>query len=224
MPSLFPDFEYDIFISYRNKDNKGDHWVTEFVNALKTELESTFKENISIYFDENPHDGLLENHEVDDSLREKLKCLILIPIISRTYCDPKAFAWEHEFRAFVRQARDDQFGLKTKLAGGNVASRVLPIKIHEISPQDKQLFENEVDGVMRSIDFIYKATGVNRALTPSDSPDKNQNQTFYRDPINKTANAISDIIGGLQGKEQSATTGKNSTPEIQNSTSIAASN
>lgn len=44
------------FISYRQKDNKGDHWVTEFVNTLKTELEATFKEDISIYIDENPHD------------------------------------------------------------------------------------------------------------------------------------------------------------------------
>ena len=36
MPSVIPGFEYDIFISYRHKDNKGAHWVTEFVNALKT--------------------------------------------------------------------------------------------------------------------------------------------------------------------------------------------
>ena len=53
MPALIQGFAYDIFISYRQKDNKGEHWVTEFVNALKTELESTFKEDISIYFDEN---------------------------------------------------------------------------------------------------------------------------------------------------------------------------
>ena len=59
MPSLIPGYEYDIFVSYRQKDNKGDRWVTEFVSALKAELEATFKEDISIYFDENPHDGLL---------------------------------------------------------------------------------------------------------------------------------------------------------------------
>jgi hypothetical protein len=41
MPSLISGFEYDIFISYRQKDNKGDRWVSEFVEALKTELEST---------------------------------------------------------------------------------------------------------------------------------------------------------------------------------------
>ncbi len=44
MASLIPGYEYDIFISYRQKDNKGDKWVSEFVEALKTELESTFKE------------------------------------------------------------------------------------------------------------------------------------------------------------------------------------
>ena len=100
MASLIPGYEYDIFISYRQKDNKGDKWVSEFVDALKDELESTFKEEISVYFDINPHDA----HDVNESLKEKLKCLIFIPIISRTYCDPKSFAWEHEFKVFVEQA------------------------------------------------------------------------------------------------------------------------
>ena len=104
MASLLPGYEYDIFISYRQKDNKHDGWVTEFVDNLKGELEATFKEDVSVYFDINPHDGLLETHDVDASLKEKLKCLIFIPIISRTYCDPKSFAWEHEFKAFVELA------------------------------------------------------------------------------------------------------------------------
>jgi|GEM_PF-5929706 len=42
MASLIPGFEYDIFISYRQKDNKGDMWVSTLVEALKTGLESTF--------------------------------------------------------------------------------------------------------------------------------------------------------------------------------------
>ena len=66
MASLVSGFEYDIFISYRQKDNKGARWVSEFVDSLKTELESTFKEEISVYFDINPHDGLLETHDVDE--------------------------------------------------------------------------------------------------------------------------------------------------------------
>ena len=67
MPSIIPGYEYDIFISYRQNDNQ-EGWVTEFINSLNREIKSTFKENISIYFDENPHDGLLETHAVDDSL------------------------------------------------------------------------------------------------------------------------------------------------------------
>ena len=91
MPGIIQGYTYDIFISYRQKDNKHDGWVTEFVNHLKGELESTFKEEISVYFDINSHDGLLETHDVGASLKEKLKCLIFIPIISRTYCDPRFF-------------------------------------------------------------------------------------------------------------------------------------
>src|SRR5674476_906605 len=119
MTSLIQGFEYDIFISYRQKDNKGDKWVSEFVDALKDELEATFKEEVSVYFDINPHDGLLETHDVDASLKEKLKCLVFIPIISQTYCDSKSYAWAHEFKAFIELATKDQFGLKVKLPGGN---------------------------------------------------------------------------------------------------------
>src|SRR5512137_995403 len=139
MASLFPGFEYDIFISYRQKDNKHDGWVTEFVNQLKGELEATFKEDISIYFDENPHDGLLETHDVDKSLESKLKCLIFIPIISQTYCDSKSFAWQHEFCAFNKLAKEDQLGRDIKLTSGNVASRILPVKIHNLELEDKEL-------------------------------------------------------------------------------------
>ena len=73
MASLISGYEYDIFISYRQKDNKGEKWVSEFVEALKTELDLAFKEEISVYFDINPHDGLLETHDVDESLKQKLK-------------------------------------------------------------------------------------------------------------------------------------------------------
>src|SRR5450759_4358052 len=134
MSSIISDYKYDIFISYRQKDNKHDGWVTEFVDNLKGELESTFKEEISVYFDINPHDGLLEIHDVNASLKEKLKCLIFIPIISRTYCDPKSFAWQNEFVAFNKMPKEDHFGRDIRLTGGNVASRILPIKINVQKP------------------------------------------------------------------------------------------
>ena len=201
MPSLIPGYEYDIFISYRQKDNKHDGWVTEFVDNLKGELESTFKEEISVYFDINPHDGLLETHDVDESLKEKLKCLVFIPIISRTYCDPKSFAWEHEFKAFVEQASGDQFGLKVKLPNGNVASRVLPIRIYDLDNNDSKLCESVLDTVLRGIEFIYKEPGVNRPLKPDDDEKINLNKTKYRNQINKAANAIRDVITALENPE-----------------------
>ena len=197
MASLIQGYEYDIFISYRQKDNKHDGWVTEFVNNLKGELESTFKEEISVYFDINPHDGLLETHDVDASLKDKLKCLVFIPIISRTYCDPKSFAWEHEFKVFVEQASHDQFGLKVKLPNGNVAKRVLPVRIYDLDINDIKLCESVLGGVIRSVDFIYISAGVNRPLNPFDNPHDNLNKTYYRDQINKVANSIKEVITAI---------------------------
>ncbi|MGC1389558.1 MAG: tetratricopeptide repeat protein [Bacteroidales bacterium] len=197
MASIIPGYEYDIFISYRQKDNKGDKWVSEFVEALKAELESTFKEEISVYFDINPHDGLLETHDVNASLKDKLKCLVFIPIISRTYCDPKSFAWEREFKAFVEQASKDQFGLKIKLPKGNVSSRVLPIRIHDIDIADIRLCEDNLGDVLRGIEFVYEEPGVNRPLTPGDDENKNLKKTRYRNQVNKVALAINEIVQGL---------------------------
>ncbi len=198
MASPVPGFEYDIFISYRQKDNKYDGWVTEFVDNLKRELESAFKEEISVYFDINPHDGLLQTHDVDDSLKNKLRCLVFIPIISRTYCDPRSFAWEHEFKAFIEQASHDKFGLKVKLPGGNVASRVLPVRIHDLDRDDIKLCESVLGGSIRGVDFVYSEPGVNRPLTTEDDDEKNTEGTKYRNQINKIANAIREIIQGLK--------------------------
>ncbi|MEQ8303886.1 MAG: hypothetical protein RIB47_10880, partial [Cyclobacteriaceae bacterium] len=213
MPSILPGFEYDIFISYRHNDNRSG-WVTEFVEALQEELAATIKEPLTIYFDKNPHDGLQQHHEVDDSLKEKLKSLILIPIVSQTYCDPKAFAWEHELIPFIQQASEDSLGLKTRVTGGNIASRVLPIKIHDIDNDDKQLFEKVTGSVMRSLDFIYKESGVNRPLRPTDDRDRNQEQIDYRNQVNKVANAVKEIINGLQGRGQNVNIEKKSIPGI----------
>ncbi len=130
MPSLVSGYEYDIFISYRHNDNL-DGWVSDFVQNLDKELQSTLKDALTIYFDKNPHDGLLETHSVNKSLEGKLKCLIFIPIISQTYCDTKSFAWQYEFVAFNNLSKEDQFGRDIKLSNGNVASRILPIKIHD---------------------------------------------------------------------------------------------
>jgi TolB-like protein/Tfp pilus assembly protein PilF len=203
MASLIPGFEYDIFISYRQKDNKGDRWVSDFVEALKTELESTLKDEISVYFDINPHDGLLETHDVNASLKEKLKCLVFIPVISHTYCDPRSFAWQYEFVAFIKIAKEDQFGRDIRLAGGNVASRILPVKIHDLDTEDKKLLENELGSVLRSVEFIYKTPGVNRPLRAiEDHPQDNLNKTYYRDQINKVANAIKEIITAIKKYDQ----------------------
>lgn len=199
MPSIIPGFEYDIFISYRHKDNKYDGWVSEFVENLKKEIAATFKEELTVYFDSNPHDGLLETQVVDKSLEGKLKCLIFIPILSQTYCDPNSYAWKNEFCTFNRLASNDQFGMYIRLANGNVNSRILPIRIHELDEQDHKLIETELGGTLRSLDFIYRTPGVNRPLRAlEDEPKENLNHTFYRDQINKVANTIKKTIAGIR--------------------------
>jgi serine/threonine-protein kinase len=203
MSCLIEEYNYDIFISYRQKDNKYDGWVTEFVDHLKKELEATFKEEINLYFDINPHDGLLETHDVDESLKEKLKCLVFIPIISRTYCDPKSYAWEHEFKAFMEQASKDQYGLMVKLPNGNVASRILPVIIHELDAGDIKLCEAVTGSFLRGVEFIYKEPGVNRPLRSNEeNPHNNLNHTIYRNQVNKVANAIKEVITTLESKDQ----------------------
>jgi tetratricopeptide (TPR) repeat protein len=209
MASIIEGYNYDIFISYLQKDNKHDGWVTDFVDNLKGELESAFKEEISVYFDINPHDGLLETHDVDDSLRSKLKCLIFIPIISRTYCDTHSFAWEHEFKAFIEQADRDQLGVKVRLPNGNVSSRVLPVRIYDLNTEDVKLCETFLGSTLRGIEFIYRSAGVNRPLrSKEERPHDNISQTLYRDQINKVANAIIDIISGIKAGEVVTETGK----------------
>jgi len=202
MPSIIPGYEYDIFISYRHNDNRSG-WVTEFVNALQEELAATIKEPISIYFDKNPHDGLLETHNVDKSLEGKLKCLIFIPIISQTYCDPKSFAWQFEFVAFNKISTEDQLGRDIKLSNGNVASRILPIKIHDLDSEDTSTIKHEIGGVLRAIEFIHRSAGVNRPLTSHDDQVREAGKVLYRDQVNKVANAVKEIFQAIKNRGES---------------------
>jgi TolB-like protein/Flp pilus assembly protein TadD len=192
--SVVPGFEYDIFISYRHNDNL-DGWVTDFVRDLDRELRSTLKDSLTIYFDKNPTDGLLETHNVDKSLERKLKSLVFIPILSQTYCDPKSFAWQHEFCAFNELTKHDRIGRDVKLANGNVASRILPIRIHDLDEDDRRTIEREIGSALRAIEFMYREPGVNRPLRPSeDNASKNQTQISYRNQVNKVANAVKDLV------------------------------
>jgi hypothetical protein len=96
-----------------------------------------------------------------------------------------SFAWEHEFKVFVEQASKDQFGLKVKLPSGNVASRVLPVRIHDLDIADIKECESLLGGVLRGVEFIYKEPGVNKPLAADDDEKKNSNNTKYRIQVNK---------------------------------------
>ena len=201
--SIMPNYEYDIFVSYRHNDNKYDGWVTEFVEKLKQELDATLKDKLTIFFDKNPKEGLQETHHVDQSISTKIKSLIFIPIISQTYCDTKSFAWNQEFIVFKNESEKDSLGRTLKLPNGNFASRILPIKIHEIDVDDVKLLETELAGALRSIDFIYRDAGVNRPLRAVDDEiGTNSAGILYRNQINKLANAVKDIVQGIKLAER----------------------
>ncbi|HMG94182.1 MAG TPA: hypothetical protein VK589_29185, partial [Chryseolinea sp.] len=79
-----------------------------------------------------------------------------------------------------------------------VGSRILPVKINDLDPDDKALIELELNGVLRSVEFIYKEPGVNRPLEADDNETKNLNGTKYRNQVNKVANAIKEIINSIK--------------------------
>jgi len=105
MEGIFPGLEYDIFISYRHNDNVYDGWVSEFVENLRKELVATVKDKLTVFFDENPEDGLMESHLVDHTIAAKIRAMIFMPIISQTYCDTSSFAWNQEFLMFNKTAQ-----------------------------------------------------------------------------------------------------------------------
>jgi adenylate cyclase len=223
MSSIIRGYEYDVFISYRQNDNKNDGWVTEFVVNLKKELESAIKNKITIYTDENSYDGLLETHNVEKSLSTKLNSVIFIPILSQTYCDPGCYAWQNEFLAFNNLIKSDSLDREVKLRNGNVAGRILPVRIHDLDSDDLKLFQNELGSQLRSIDFVYKEHGVNRPLRPDDSEDKNLNRTRYRNQVNKVANSIKEILYGIQNPDKQIISASDEVPAniSPNSKSIA---
>ena len=203
--SILPDYDYDIHISYRYNDNKYDGWVSEFVEKLNQELSATLKDKLSIFFDKSPEDKREVFQNEEESTGQKIKSLIFIPVISQTYCDINSPVWKNEFRIFQNEIKSDGIGSNIKLTNGNTASRMIPVKIHEIDTDDVKLLESELSGSLRSIDFIYREEGVNRPLRPvDDEKHANPLRPMYRNQINKLANAIKEIISGIKQNQQTS--------------------
>ncbi len=201
--SIVPEYDYDVHISYRYNDNNYDGWVTEFVEKLNQELSATLKDKLTIFFDKSPEDKRQGFENEDGSISPKINSLIFIPIISQTYCDESSPVWKSEFKVFQEEIKNDSFGGEIVLPNGNNASRVIPVKIHDIETADIKLLESELLGGLRSIDFIYREQGINRPLHPTDD-DKHDNpkRPMYRNQINKLANVIKEIILGIKLKQQ----------------------
>jgi len=203
--AILSPYENDIYISYRHNDTILE-WVEEFVNKLKQELEATIKDDLSIYYAKQVK-GNLPEEEFEAERIQNLKSLIFIPIVSLTYCDTNNYCWKDEFLEFKNMASGDDIGLNIELSNGSLISRILPIKIHNIDPQDVNLLETELSGNMRSVSFIYDdLEGVNRPLrAQDDSMDHTENKVLFRNQINKTANAIAEIIRNIKSQHSDLT-------------------
>jgi hypothetical protein len=53
--------------------------------------------------------------------------------------------------AFRDFAANEALGLDVKLSNGNVAKRILPIRIHEIDKADLKMIEHAIGGNMRAL-------------------------------------------------------------------------
>jgi hypothetical protein len=120
----------------------------------------------------------------------------------------------------IKWAKEDQFGRDIKLSNGNVASRILPIKIHDLDAQDNALFGNELGGALRSIEFIFKSPGVNRPLRPDDRREDNLNRLSYRDQVNKVANALKEITSAMRFPDKPLHQNSYSSAEADTTTSV----
>lgn len=204
--TLFPEYDCDIYISYRAADNKqsgntsSPGWVSELNEKLRQELEATLKDKLTIGFGPSPDVDNTSNGEP-----KEIKSLIFLPVISQTYCDPASLPWQTEFLKFKEEASSDKLGMNIRLPNGNSASRILPVNIHELEPDDLKLLETELSGDLRSIDFIYRDHGINRPLRPADDNlHPEAGRVLYRNQINKLANAIKEIIYGIKAQAKSA--------------------
>ncbi len=203
LKTLIPDYDCDIYVSYRFNDNKYDAWVTEFIDKLTQELSATLKDKLSVYFDKNPEENRKPFYQENTLVPRPIRALIFIPVVSQTYCDINSMVWKEEFKGFQAGARTDRFGSAIPLSTGNRASRTIPVKIHDIDADDIRLLESELSGTMRSVDFIYREEGVNRPLRSTDDEKfATALRPLYRNQINKLANIVKDIISGIKGMDK----------------------
>ncbi len=214
--SLQPGYDADIYISYRANDNQYDGWVTEFASKLERELGATVKDKLTIWFDKSAESLYAQGAQPSESEARYRRSLIFIPIISQTYCDPASLTWQLEFKGFQSASAGDAIGPVVTLGNGTQVSRVLPVRIHDIDAEDIRLLEQEVNGGLRSIDFIYRDTGVNRPLRPlDDEKSTDGGRPMYRNQINKLANAIKDIVQGIKNKDKAVPVDSGFKPEAR---------
>jgi len=101
---VVPGFKHDLFISYAHQNDRPWHWVTEFIETLKAELEGKSRE-FSIWWDPGLRTGEDFNIAIGDAISESAVFLSVLSLAygDSTYC-------KREIEEF-RQQRHPAFGL-----------------------------------------------------------------------------------------------------------------
>ncbi|RZJ58101.1 MAG: hypothetical protein EOO55_01725 [Hymenobacter sp.] len=115
----------------------------------------------------------------------------------------------------MQQAKSDQIGLDLRLPSGNVGSRILPVRIHNLDLEDEKLLEQTMGRQLRTIDFVYQELGVNRPLRPEDDEvNRTAGGLLYRNQINKVANAIKELVAAVRPLVASGHSGAQPAPPV----------
>ncbi|MDH5399560.1 MAG: hypothetical protein OEX02_15530 [Cyclobacteriaceae bacterium] len=184
MPTSIPGFKYDVVISYCQKDNIYNGWVSEFANNLTWELRKIYGPKFSVCL-RDPNLPYENRHQ---------KSLVFIPVMSHRYCNPQGKEWISEFKKFVDDANGDDYGIELAREGKTAVHRVVPILINKLEDSKLALLEKETDSDIKPIELIYQSSVIDRPLMPSDQPPKNECNTIYANQLKKVARAVELVI------------------------------
>lgn len=173
----FPNFFYDIFISYSSVDDKSafdeaEGWVTKFHKSLEILLQSRFNQKIKIWRASSPESGQI----IDQTIKDKIENSALFLALTSASYVRKEYCLQ-ELKWFYQKAKNEPYGLQIgghsriiNVLLNNVPcdnwpkefSRILAHTFYEIENEDElgwRLDRNNIDfqkQLKKLVDYIYQ--------------------------------------------------------------------